>query len=382
MLRWFFLGATGLILGLYLITSLQAPSPSVSSRIDLQKALYDETGTFAEVIPGRDFAFPRDHGPHPDYKTEWWYFTGNLEAENGERFGYQLTLFRIGLTEKDRQENESRWATDFLMMGHLGLSRASKRDFFTFERFARGSLGLAGVHEDGEKIWLEDWSIHRSETSLPGWKLQANVKTSEGKDLSLKLNLTESKAPVLQGDGGYSRKGPNPEHASYYVSQTRLATQGTIGLADREYRVIGDSWFDHEWSSESMSPGLVGWDWFSLQLSDNSELMLYLLRYEDGRLEPASSGAVIDPSGKKHNLSLEQFTVTALDTYTSGSGIEYPSEWEVSIPDESLSIKVKPVIPNQEMLGAVPYWEGAVDVQGTRASEAIKGKGFVELTGY
>ncbi|MCA9777699.1 MAG: carotenoid 1,2-hydratase [Candidatus Eremiobacteraeota bacterium] len=359
---------------LLLIDRLSESAPPVQAEISLQEALSDKSGRFAEVKPGRAFQFPADHGPHPEFKTEWWYFTGNLADNQGREFGYQLTLFRVGNLLPEERENASQWASPSLYMGHLGLSDISREKFYTQERLGREGVGLAGALENGERIWLEDWEIQRRES---GWHLSAKVE-----QLSLELELSDQKPPTLQGRGGYSQKGPLPRHASYYVSQTRLATVGTVSLEGTEYQLAGTSWFDHEWSSEAMADGLVGWDWFSLQLDDQSELMLYLLRYKDGRLEPASSGALVSPDGAKQDLKLADFTVEVLDRYKAESGTEYPNRWRIEVPSLSLSLVVSPKMAEQEMIGRVPYWEGAVKVEGKRDDRPIQGHGFVELTGY
>lgn len=353
------------------LSSEQAP---VRSEITLQQALSDESGSFASVEPGRTFSFPADHGPHREYKTEWWYFTGNLNGPDEEHFGYQLTLFRVGRALPGQTDNPSEWSSQSLYMGHLGLSDSAEEKFYCDERLSREGVGLAGALDDGRRIWLEDWEIRREDN---GWRLSA-----QSDDVSLDLTLQDTKPPVLQGDGGYSRKGPQERHASYYVSQTRLATTGKIRAGSRHFDVNGTSWFDHEWSSEAMAEGLVGWDWFSLQLSDQTELMIYLLRYEDGRLEPASSGAFVRADGSKTELSLEQFEVEALATVEVASGISYPARWKIEVPTEKLSIVVEPTLADQEMTGRVPYWEGAVTVEGQQGDSPISGRGFVELTGY
>lgn len=364
-----------LLLGcLFVIEHLASSGPTVQAKITLQQALSDESGLFAHVLPGRQFSFPQDHGPHRQFKTEWWYFTGNLTAANGDDFGYQLTIFRIGNIPPGQSDNPSEWSSQSLYMGHLGLSDPAGNRFYTRERLGREGVGLAGALNEGERIWLEDWEIRREPT---GWKLSA--KSGE---ISLDLTLQDTKPPVLQGLKGYSRKGPEERHASYYVSQTRLDTTGRLNVEDKELEVSGTSWFDHEWSSEAMADGLVGWDWFSLQLDDKTEVMLYLLRYEDGRLEPASSGAFIDEKGNKTNLQLNEFKVEALASLRVKSGNTYPGRWRIEIPSRQLQLEVEPTMADQEMVGRVPYWEGAVRVRGNKGENSVTGRGFVELTGY
>lgn len=357
--------------------TLKAPPP-VQAGISLQEALSDDSRQFAEVLPGRRFEFPADHGPHREFKTEWWYFTGNLEGAQGEEFGYQLTIFRVGVTPRS-ESSQSRWAGQELYMGHLALSRIKTSQFVDFERLSRDSLGLAGAEQDGRRLWLEDWEIARTSG---GWNLKAQASDKDVGPVGLRLQLSETKPPVLQGEGGYSRKGPLPRQASYYVSQTRLDSKGQVTFGDETFAVQGTSWFDHEWSSEAMAPGLVGWDWFSLQLSDQTELMIYLLRYKDGRLEPASSGSLVTREGSKVALRLHDFSLQTLERNRVSSGKTYPSLWRLTLPKENLVLKITPKLAEQEVQGTVPYWEGAVEVSGTRGDQVVKGEGFVELTGY
>ena len=365
------------------VTQLTKKPSRAQGRIDLQKALSDGDNNFAQVNAGRDFSFPTDHGEHPDFKTEWWYFTGNLEAKNpASRMGYQLTIFRTGLNTNTENIAPSKWATQDLLMGHFALSSTHTGKFYSFERYSRRALGLGGIEPNAERIWLEDWKILRHEDGTGGWTLSASAKGDDGIPVSLNLELQQSKPTILQGDQGYSRKGPLPENASYYVAQTRLASSGTVKIGEQKWNVEGSSWFDHEWSSAALAPGLVGWDWFSLQLEDNWDLMIYILRYEDGRVEPASSGALVNPEGARVNLELDEFQVTIRDTHTSPSGVEYPSLWSISVPKEKLQLEVTPLLLDQEMKSAVPYWEGAVDVKGVHGAKQVGGVGFVEMTGY
>lgn len=378
-LKFFLLFALAIVASLVTIVGLSPAQPPVTADIDLQEALSDQRGDFKVVTPGRKFAFPIDHGEHPGFKTEWWYFTGNVLSDDGLEFGYQVTLFRVGLANSEGSTNPSRWATDSLLMGHLAVSDISEQKFFSFERFSRRAMGLAGVEENGSRIWLESWIVNRLEK---GWSLRAKATEGSETEVALELSLLDVKPLVLQGEEGYSRKGPADKYASYYVSQTRLDTKGNITINGSKHNVTGSSWFDHEWSSEAMAEGLVGWDWFSLQLEDNTEVMVYLLRYQDGRIEEASSGAYVDAQGQKTNLKLADLHVTQLDSYRSSKGIEYPSKWRLEIPGQALRLDVVPKMAEQEMTSGVPYWEGAVRVSGTKGGNPIKGHGFVELTGY
>lgn len=379
-MRW---GATLVLLGFLLLLGRTlydrlTPPPPIRASVNLREALSDTEGVYSTVTPGRAFRFPEDHGEHPGFKTEWWYFTGNLADAEGRPYGYQLTFFRSGLP----QQGQGPWAASDVMMAHFAVSDPQRQAFYPYERLARRALGLSGVESGPSqplRVWLENWSLERDDQ---GWRLEASETLPGGKPLRLSLLLTESKPPILQGDGGYSRKGPKSEHSSYYVSLTRLASEGTLQLGERTLPVTGWSWFDHEWSSTPMAPGLVGWDWFSLQLDDGWELMIYMLRYEDGRVEAASSGTLVDPQGKSQHLPLSAFSVEVLERHTSPRGVLYPSGWRLRLPQEQLELTVQPRMKDQEMSSSVSYWEGAVTVQGQRQGRPIQGSGFVEMTGY
>lgn len=365
-----------LLVGTFIWQLSRPRNGPVSASLSLQEALSSGGSEFAEVTPGRHFSFPADHGPHNKFKTEWWYFTGNLQDGEGRVFGYELTLFRIGVLPH-HAPNSSEWNADSLMMGHLAVSDPQEQQFHQEERFSRAADGLAGFLPDGKKIWLEDWTVEREAT---GWSLKA--RTSHKPEVVLALHLQDTKPPVLEGDEGYSRKGPLPQHASYYVSQTRLKTRGTLQIGESPFVVNGLSWFDHEWSSEPLADDLVGWDWFSLQLADNTEIMIYLLRSQDGTVQPWSSGSYIDSAGTKTELRLEDFQLEATAHHVSPSGRKYPSQWRLLLPKQGLDIKVTPTMLDQELNTRVVYWEGAVTVSGEKAGRPLGGEGFVELTGY
>lgn len=368
---------------LYAAVSLStSPKKRPPQGLSLTQAMTDDDDHFSVVKPGRTFTFPRDHADHPDFKTEWWYFTGNLEAPSGRPYGYQLTFFRSGLTPPEEPASTSVWKSDDVMMAHLAVSDIEAEQFFSYERFSRRALGLAGVEYEPQQVsvWLEDWKVERSADGL--WRLQAAETLPDGRPFRLNLALQETKPPVLHGDSGYSRKGPNPENASYYVSLTRLNTHGRLHLGEIETTVQGLSWFDHEWSSSLLAPGLVGWDWLSLQLDDGWELMLFHVREENGQPNPASSATLVSPQGTATHLSLESFTLHATSHYLSKNGVRYPSAWTVELPSHHLTLHIVPRLADQEMSGGIAYWEGAVSFEGERDGRKVKGTGFVEMTGY
>ncbi|MBE0698927.1 MAG: carotenoid 1,2-hydratase, partial [Anaerolineaceae bacterium] len=339
----------------------------------------NQGGTDYERVTGpRPLVLPRDLGPHPDFLTEWWYYTGNLAAEDGRRFGYQLTFFRRALQPPaDRIRRSSNFAVEQVYMAHLAVTDVTEGKFHAFERFERGSAGLAGASGDPlYQVWLRDWSVEQ--VSENEYRLQA---TQDG--LSLDLRLVDQKGLVLQGDRGYSQKGSDPGNASIYYSQTRLETSGTLNLDGGTYSLKGLSWLDREISTSALSKGQVGWDWFALQLDDGSELMVYVLRRSDGTPDVFSKGTLIQPDGKTISLAREDFQIQTKATWLSPhSSANYPSEWTVKIPSKDLFLQVKPLLADQELNLSFTYWEGAVEVLGTHAGVPVSGSGYVELAGY
>ena len=334
-------------------------------------------GQFARAEGLREFNFPLDHGPHPDFQTEWWYYTGNLQTAEGRRFGYELTFFRRSLTPQSAPVTGSDWRTSQAYLAHFALSDIETQDFRYDEKISRGAAGLAG----GQglpifEVWLEDWSVR--EVGAGRYALSANTA-----GYGLELELTDLKGPILQGDRGYSQKGPEDGNASYYISLTRLESTGKLRIGDNIWNVNGLSWMDHEFSTSALSAGQVGWNWFSIQLDEGNELMLFTLRREDGSLDPYNAGTIINTDGTTKLLGSDDFQIIVRDTWRSPhSGAEYPAEWEISIPAEGIVLNVKPLIPDQELNTFITYWEGAVGVEGKRQGLPVKGFGYIELTGY
>ncbi len=329
--------------------------------------------------------FPRDHGPHPGFRTEWWYWTGNLKSETGRRFGFQLTFFRYQLTPfggaSAWPDPPSAWRSRQIYLGHAALSDLAGKRHFQSERAARQAFGLGGWVQWGPDItlFLRNWYA----VVLP----DAHRLHAFGDDFDFTLEMKPAKAPVRHGIDGYSRKGTTPERASCYYSFTRLETTGTVTAGGKTYEVEGESWMDHEFSTAPLEPGTVGWDWFSLQLSDKTEIMLYLLRQEDGEVNPASSGTYIDASGALRHLEKGYFQVFVKDAWKSAkSGAVYPRRWSLSIPLLGIDLDVSSNLADQEMrttgTTGVTYWEGSVSVKGTKGGSPVEGHGYVEMTGY
>lgn len=341
-----------------------------------------ELAGFSRAAPGRKLTFPQDFGAHPDYQTEWWYFTGNLADETGRRFGYQLTFFRRALLPPQaRSPRASAWSAQQIYLAHFALTDEKANQHWSFERLARGAAGLAGAQASPFEVWLEDWSVRQ--TAPDRFQLNAAAQRTDGSWLRLSLELHDLKGPILQGKEGYSQKGPDSGNASYYYSRTRIAAEGQIEIGGQRYPVQGTSWMDHEFSTSALAPDQVGWDWFSIQLDDQTELMVFQIRKQDGTVDPFSSGAWIAADGTATALSNADFTIEVLAEWESPlSGGVYPARWRIRVPSLQLELTLSPLVADQEMDLSYRYWEGAVRIDGTRQGEPVAGYGYVELTGY
>ncbi len=357
-----------------------SPAPVPSSPAGTVTAVLagDEPGGFAHATAPRAFRFPDDHGPHPEFRHEWWYFTGNLKGAGGRRFGYQLTFFRFALSPSGAPARGSRWGAGQAYMAHFSVTDVRGNAFRHFERFGRGALGLAGVNARPFRVWIDDWSAEGGTDSLPPIRLRAGEEGT-----SVDLALESDRSPVLQGDRGLSRKGAVPGNASYYYSMTRLATCGTVRIGGESFRVEGNSWLDREWGTSALGEEHAGWDWFALQLSDGRDLMFYRLRRRDGGAERFSAGTLARPDGSSRSLSADDVEIEALEHWRSpSSGVRYPSRWRLRVPSEGIELTVVPRVADQELRTFVRYWEGAVSAVGSSRGRPVNGEGYVELTGY
>ena len=333
---------------------------------------------FARAAGPWNFRFPRDDGPHPEFQTEWWYFTGNLSGAGGQAYGYQLTIFRRGLVPPAQAvPRPSSWAADQVYFAHFTLSDITQGRFRYFEKFERGAAGLAGAAGEPKfEVWLDNWSVRQQGERT--YRLEAQ---EDG--LRLALDLTDLKGVVLQGTNGLSAKGPQAGNASYYTSRTRLASAGVLEVDGVQTAVQGSSWMDHEFSTSALEAGQVGWDWFALQLDDGAELMAFTLRRADGSHDAYSQALLVRADGSTQTYTANQFTIQASGKWKSPhTGAEYPNAWMVEIPQEGLSLTVRPRLADQELRVSVTYWEGAVTTSGSHQGKAVSGVGYVELTGY
>jgi predicted secreted hydrolase len=336
-----------------------------------------EGDSWSRAISARSFDFPADHGSHEDFRIEWWYYTGNLQADDGRQFGYQLTFFRTGL--RMQPQSSSRWALRNLYTAHFAISDIMDARHRQAQRNSRGAIQQAGAETQSLQVWNGDWEVRMEHDTH---HLQAKVD-----GMGLQLKLAPTKPAVTHGENGLSRKGPSEGNASFYYSLTNMKTVGVVTVDGTEYRVTGKSWMDHEFSTSFLEPGQLGWDWFAIQFDDNTETMLYRMRREDGSSDPFSSGTFIDHEGNQRHLSADDFTVEPVKYWRSKlSGGNYPVEWKVSIHPINCQVYVTTKLPEQEMrtgdTTGITYWEGAIALAGERDGQRIEGQGYLEMTGY
>lgn len=334
--------------------------------------------TYQLALPGRKLSFPADHYSHPDYKTEWWYYTGHLETESGKRFGYQVTFFRFGVRDRQDDMKGPPLFTE-LYMAHFALSDIGATKFTFRERINRGLDGKAGAATDRYRVWNEDWKVDADQRNH-------SIEVHD-RGTRLRLTLKSLKSPVLHGKNGLSQKGQGEGKASYYYSLTRMQTEGELTIEGKAEKVHGLSWMDHEFGSNQLAEDQVGWDWFSIQLDNKTELMLYLMRRKDGSVDPYSSGTLVRSDGTTRHLDLNDYRLEILDRWKSPkSGAAYPMKWSVAIPTEAIELEIIPAFPDQELITnrstRVTYWEGSVRVSGSVGKNAVGGSGYVEMTGY
>ena len=358
--------------------ALTRPSEAVEVRASLSvsDALNMDNSGFESVTGPRRFAFPEDHGPHPEYALEWWYYTGNLQDAEGRRFGYELTFFRRGIGSAETSRT-SEWAAEDIYFAHFAFTDVENDEFYAFERYSRDALGLAGAMRSPFRVWIEDWSAEGSVDGVVPTRLRA---IEEGVGVSLALN--SERDAILNGENGFARKGSGPGEASYYYSMTRLPTTGVVTLDGQAYSVSGLSWLDREWGSAQLSDDRVGWDWFALQLSDGRDIMYYQLRPRAGESTDFDLGTLVAADGSYSRLRAADVSIEVLDRWQSPLGGTYPARWRIRIPEEGLDIEITPYVSDQELDTVVRYWEGAVGIKGESNGTRVEGSGYVELTGY
>ena len=340
---------------------------------------------FLKVTSPCDLEFPRDHGPHPGYRTEWWYYTGNLVAASKKKYGFQLTFFRSQISPPGERQKwpqpASAWRTQQIYLAHSAISNITEKKHLKAERVSRGALNMAGANQvDGATIiFLNNWSA-QIEPDRHLLIMQSDL-------FSYELELIPEKPVVRHGIDGYSRKGSTADQATCYYSFTRLNTKGKLSIGENEFAVRGLAWMDHEYGTDIFDSELKGWDWFSLQLSDHTEVMVAIGGTDKGGLANASNATVVGKNGQSQHIRRDEFLMTVRDTWTSPhTKAVYPAGWQLQIFPSSIDLSIKPNLADQEMLtsritGEI-YWEGSVSVKGTKEGQEITGHGYVELTGY
>jgi len=371
-----------LLIPLVLLTALIAvvrflsmdPDPAPLEPLSLADALQTDLEGYDRAYGPRPIVFPADHGPHPDFKLEWWYVTGNLDDDEGNPFGYQVTIFRNALAPPgDGREPDLPWATRQLYIAHVAVTDGGEGTYVSEERVVRAAGGAAGARKNAMDVWVGPVSIRGYGDGLDSLHVDAPVGES-----TLSLTLKAQKPIVFQGDQGFSAKSDAPGNASYYYSVTRFSAAGTLVRDGRSIELSGTSWLDREWSTSLLDRTQTGWDWFSLQLDDGSELMYFRLREEDPSVVPYRDGVLIRPDGQRIELDVDDMTLTSSGTWTSpASGATYPTNWRLQVPAHAIDVAIDPLIPDQEFRAALHYWEGAVRVSGSHT-----GRGYAELTGY
>jgi len=327
------------------------------------------------VLAVRPFVFPADHGPHPNFRDEWWYVTGNLDGPNGQRYGFQITFFRHGI-RRGKRPGTSRWAGQDAWMAHFALTDVANQRYNSFQRISREAIGLAGAQAQPFKVWLDDWVLEASKSDETQWHFRA---LQDG--IALDLMLNPGKEPVLQGDRGLSQKSSEPGNASYYYSMTRMFAKGHVSLNGESLPVTGLAWLDREWSTSMLAPDQAGWDWFSLQLESGEDLMYFRMRRKNGEEDPLSSGALIALDGTSRHLAQGDVRLSAISEWRSPKGYDYPSGWKLAVQPSGKSLIIRPILADQEFRHDATYWEGAVDVLDSESGRNL-GRGYVELTGY
>ena len=341
-------------------------------------AVVAASAQYRAALPGYRYNFPHDHFNHPDFRTEWWYYTGNVKSEDGHRFGFELTFFRQGVDRDGKPSTP--WQVRDLYLAHLALSDLDGGTFLHAERTNRAGPGIAGASEPERRIWNGNWQV--------SW---------EGDDLSLQaiderfsihFTLRAAKPPVIHGQNGLSQKAEGPGRASHYISLTRLKTVGKVELNGQHFHVTGAAWMDHEFFTHQLEPDQTGWDWFSIQLDDNSELMLFNIRRKDGSIDPYSAGTFVDARGKATHLARNEFTMKPTGSaWTSpATHAAYPLRWKILVPKLNIELESSTSLPSQELassVGLVPaYWEGSVLLEGSKGGSPVAGIGYLEMTGY
>lgn len=367
---------------LFLIYGIQreAISPQGTNTISVSQAMSGSEGNYTKALEPREFTFPEDHVAHNDFKIDWWYFTGNLTDDDGNRYGFQFTIFRNALSS-DTATKISSMATNQLYFAHFALTDISKGKFYYADKYSRGAANLAGTSDFPLKIHVEDWTISTNEEYLGDYLMpEFKIKADAG-DFAIEFDVIPTKGIVKHGVNGLSAKSKTPGNASYYYSYTRMNTSGKIKIGNKNHNINGNSWMDREWSTSALDSAQAGWDWFSLQLDNNHEIMYFMLRNRDGSFN-FGKGTMIYPDGTHEFMSPENIDLTITDYWTNSDGIKYPSAWNMKSDLYDFDLKIETQLPDQELKLIIRYYEGSVKIDGWHEEREVKGYGYAEMTGY
>ncbi|MCX6168387.1 MAG: hypothetical protein NTX65_03540 [Ignavibacteriales bacterium] len=363
---------------IYISLNLSSPSSDYSYISPEKNNTVNNQIPADEKYGNSDIFFPRDYGSHNNFRTEWWYFSGNLSDKNGRKFGYEFTIFRNALawnSTNQKFENDQRY------MAHFALTDIAKNKFYYKDKFSLGTEGLAGASSSPLKFWLGDWVVQGNYINKNYAKPDFHIKAA-AETYSIDLDLSSLKPVFLQGDNGISRKGPGTDNFSHYYSLTRISTAGKVKISGEEFEVSGFSWMDREWSNASLGRNEDGWDWFSIQLNNNSEIMFYQFHGKEKISDKYNQGVLILDNGKSEKLKAEDVKIDVAGYWESKIRNVYPSGWKFSIPKRNINLVLTPEVKDQELELLISYWEGSVSVKGTIKYKEVDGRGYVELTGY
>jgi predicted secreted hydrolase len=340
-------------------------------------ALSPQPSSFKVALPGYKYKFPADHRAHNEYRTEWWYYSGHLQAEGGKEFGFELTFFRSAVSPPGGIKGDV-GAAHNAYMAHFTVTDVAKQKFYQEEKLSHSGLASSGASESTYKLWMGTWGVQQ----VAG----KHVLTAGDKDVSINLVLSEGKAPTIHGQNGISQKAPCAGCASHYYSLTRMPVNGKLTIAGKSLAVKGIAWMDHEFGTNQLSADEIGWNWYSIQLDDNTELMLYAMRLRNGQYDPSSAGTIIFADGRLEHLAFSSYQVSAQSSWSSPhTYANYPANWHVVVPGKNIDLNIEPLLADQEVVsisGENTYWEGACKVVGTKDGKPIHGRAYVELAGY
>ncbi|MDI9849643.1 lipocalin-like domain-containing protein [Rhodoblastus sp. 17X3] len=352
---------------LFILAAFLAPVIETSAFADGFAGLGGEAKGFAEVVEGTPIVFPRDFGPHPAFRTEWWYLTANLEDAAGASYGLQWTLFRQASAPGDERQG---WAIQNIWMAHAAVTNAKEHLFA--ETFARGGVGLAGVTAEPFRAWIDNWRFS-SRDDAPGAGLARMMVEAAGPDFRYKLNLAVDRPPVLHGKNGFSVKSDDGR-ASYYFSQPFFKIDGVLVIRGQEIKVSGLAWMDREWSSQPLTATQKGWDWFSLHFTNGEKVMVFQLRDETARAFRA--GTWIHADGTSEALDRDDIALTPLSRIHL-NGRTLPGQWKLTVKSRGVEVETTPLNADSWMATRFSYWEGPISFRGSH-----EGKGYLEMTGY